>query len=79
MAVDYESQMKKYINVLAHEGASDLHFSVGVHPTIRVSGNLAPMLKEPTLTPEDTKGFLKTLLTAEQMKRFETDQEVDFA
>lgn len=76
---EYDSQLKKYINVLVHEGASDLHFSVGVHPTIRVSGNLAPMLKEPALTPEDTAGYLKILLNEEQQKRFAIDQEVDFA
>ena len=35
--VDYTQLLKKYINVLAHEGASDLHLSSGAHPTIRVS------------------------------------------
>ena len=58
MATDYAAQLKKYVNVLVHEGASDAHFSVGVHPTIRVAGNLSPMLKEPVLTKEDTLGFL---------------------
>jgi twitching motility protein PilT len=77
--MDYGSTLKKYINVLVHEGASDLHVSAGVHPTVRVSGALAPMLKEPIMTPEDTLGFCKELLSAEQYKRFLTDQEADFA
>lgn len=77
--MDYESQLKKYINVLVHEGASDIHFSVGAHPTIRVSGELAPMLKEPALTREDTLGFLKVLVSGEHEKHFETTQEIDFA
>ncbi len=79
MAADYASTLKKYINVLAHEGGSDLHFSAGAHPTIRASGVLAPMLKESPLTPEDTMGFLKTLISAEQEKRFLAEKEVDFA
>lgn len=77
--MDYSATMKKYINVMVHEGASDLHMSAGVHPTVRVSGSLAPMLKEPILTPEDTMGFVKELVSAEQYKRFLVDQEVDFA
>lgn len=78
-AADYSSILKKYIAVLAHEGGSDLHFSVGVHPTIRVSGNLIPMLKEEILKPADTEGFLKALTDAEKFRRFTADQELDFA
>src|SRR6185503_18471243 len=77
--MDYGATMKKYINVLVHEGASDLHMSAGVHPTVRVSGALAPMLKEPILTAEDTHGFLKELVSAEHYKKFLTQMEVDFA
>ena len=77
--MEYGPTFKKYINVLAHEGGSDLHLSAGAHPTIRTSGELSPMLKEPVLAPEDTLGFLKLLLTAEQDKRFLAEQEVDFA
>ncbi|MCE9541616.1 PilT/PilU family type 4a pilus ATPase [Candidatus Kaiserbacteria bacterium] len=77
--MDYASQLKKYINVVVHEGASDLHFSSGAHPTIRVSGQLTPMLKEDVLKPEDTKAYAHVLLTAEQEKRFQEQQEMDFA
>src|SRR3989338_7986814 len=77
--MDYGLLLKKYINVLVHEGASDVHFSVGVHPTIRVAGNLSPMLKEPVLAKEDTLGFLTELITAENQKRFLAEKEIDFA
>ncbi|MEK7133990.1 MAG: PilT/PilU family type 4a pilus ATPase [Patescibacteria group bacterium] len=76
---DYQALFKKYINVLAHEGGSDLHFSTGAHPTIRVSGSLTPMLKEDILTSEDTRGFLKAMISADQEKRFLEKQEIDFA
>ncbi len=79
MAGDYAASLKKYITVLQHEGGSDLHFSVGAHPTIRVSGSLAPMLKEDVLSREDNVGFAKALMTAEQFEHFSKDQEMDFA
>ena len=60
--MDYATILKKYINVVAHENGSDLHFSTGAHPTIRVDGSLSPMLKEEVLKPEDTQGFMEVLL-----------------
>jgi len=77
--MEYAATLKKYMNIVVHEGASDLHFSTGAHPTVRVSGSLTPMLKEDILKPEDTLGFLKVLLTEVQMKRFLAEQEMDFA
>lgn len=77
--MDYAAQLKKYINVVVHEGASDLHLSTEAHPTIRVAGSLTPMLRESQLTEKDTMGFLDVLLTKEQMQSFLATKEVDFA
>lgn len=79
MAMDYAATIKKYVTVLAHEGASDLHLSVGSHPMLRVAGQLTPMLKEEVLRPEDTRGFVGALISADKEKRFLEDQEIDFA
>src|SRR3989338_6094652 len=76
---DYPGLLKKYFNVLVHEGGSDLHLSTGAHPTIRVSGELSPMLKEPVLTKEDTGRFLEALVSPELVARFKQNQELDFA
>ena len=77
--MEYAATLKKYISIVAHEGGSDLHLSTGAHPTVRVAGSLAPMLKEDALTPADTRGFVHALLSPEQEKRFLAEQEVDFA
>ncbi|MBM3261368.1 PilT/PilU family type 4a pilus ATPase [Candidatus Kaiserbacteria bacterium] len=77
--MDYTPTLKKYINVVLHEGASDLHLTRGTHPTIRVNKTLSPMLKEPLLTDEDTRGFLKCLINPAQMEHLEKDQQIDFA
>jgi twitching motility protein PilT len=77
--MEYAPTLKKYLNVILHEGASDLHLSVGSHPTIRISGSLLPMLKEPALSAEDTAGFLQVMISKERFDRFVESQEVDFA
>jgi len=77
--MDYAAQFKKYVNVLVHEGGSDLHLSTGAHPAIRVAGSLNHLLKEPVLEPKDTLGFLETLLNSEQKESFFAKQEIDFA
>lgn len=76
---DYATQLKKYINVLVHEGGSDLHFSTEAHPTIRVAGLLSPLLKEPVLSPDDTLGLAEIMLTPEQKTKFLSEHEIDFA
>ena len=40
VAQDYSASLRKYINVVVHEGASDLHIRVGTPPVIRVHGIL---------------------------------------
>jgi len=77
--MEYAPLLKKYITVLVHEGGSDLHFSTGTHPTIRVSGSLTALLKEPVIEPKDTLGFLEQLVTPEQKERFLETKEIDFA
>ena len=76
---DYAGNMKKYVTVLNHEGGSDLHFSAGAHPTVRVSGSLAPMLKEDVLTPEDMREYAKVLMLPARYEKFLIDQEIDFS
>lgn len=79
-AVDYKRELDELIELVVSEGGSDLHFAVGAHPTIRVSGSLIPLLKKPILTDEDARGFAKVLLRDEETeKRFYTKKEVDFS
>ncbi len=77
--MQYSSTLKKYINVLTHEDGSDLHLSADSRPTLRVNGTLVPMMNESQLTGSDTLGFLKEMITAEQLKDFIDKQELDFS
>jgi twitching motility protein PilT len=76
---DHQSDLFDCIDTLVREGGSDLHFSEGRHPTIRVSGSLIPLEKKPVLTGEDTMGVILAILTPDNKKIFLDKQEIDFA
>ncbi len=77
--MDYQKELEELIDMTIKEGASDLHFSVGYNPTLRVSGMLIPLVKKAPLTPEDTVGFMNVLLTPQNKELFLREQEVDFS
>ncbi|HEY0964687.1 MAG TPA: type IV pilus twitching motility protein PilT [Candidatus Paceibacterota bacterium] len=79
MAVDYKRELYALIELILNEKASDLHFSVGSHPLIRVSGTLIPLLKKPILTDADVSAFAKVLMREDQYKRFLEYNEIDFS
>lgn len=76
---DYKKEVEELVLIVAKEGASDLHLSVGRHPTIRVSGDLIPIVKKPILTPEDTLGMAMEILNDENKKIFLEQRDVDFS
>jgi len=77
--MDYQKELNELIEVTIKEGASDLHLSSGYQPVVRVSGSLIPIVKKNVLSPEDTIGFTKVLLTPEQQERFAAEKEIDFS
>ena len=79
MAVDYKKELQALIDLILAEKSSDLHFSVGTHPLIRVSGSLVPLVKKPILTDADVAGFAKVLMRPDQFERLSLRQEVDFS
>lgn len=76
---DYKKELAELIMIIAKEGASDLHISVGRHPTIRLAGELIPLVKKPVLTPADTEGLVAAMLNADQLKEFREKKELDFS
>ena len=70
--------MKKLFALVNKEKASDLLISAGAPPMVRINGNLL-RTKGDSLTPEETKRLVYSLLNAEQKKRLETDLELDFS
>lgn len=79
MAVDYKRELGTLIELIVGEKASDLHFSVGAHPLIRVTGSLIPLVKKPILTDADLNAFAKILMREDQYQRYLEYYEIDFS
>ena len=76
---DYAKELKELILTTIKEGASDLHLTAGRRPTIRVSGSLIPLLKNPVLSAEDTEGLILSMLGEKDGKIFKEKKEFDFS
>lgn len=76
---DYKQKLNELLLTAAQQNASDLHFSVGCHPTLRIDGELLPLQKDSILTPQAIEGLVDGLLSDEQKKIFSAEKELDFA
>lgn len=62
------------------ENASDLHMTVGRHPTLRVDGVLIPLLKHELVAPDTTEAFVDSLFSSEEQRAFfAKEREFDFS
>lgn len=60
------------------KGVSDIHFSVGRPPSVRIHGEIVSMEGEPPLTPEMTEALASEITTEEQRKRIAEVGGIDF-
>lgn len=79
MSQEYATKLEELLEMVIKEGASDLHFSVDQHPTIRVSGGLVPLLNQNKLTEQDTQGLLNEMLSPVNQQMFQENKEIDFS
>lgn len=77
--MDYKKELEDIILSVIREGGSDIHLSVKRNPTIRVAGNLIPLVKKRVLTQEDTLGFLSELVPKPVKEEFLRTKEIDFS
>ena len=69
-------------NLLMHvleNRSSDLHLTVGAHPTVRQNGHLAPLEDFPKLTPQVIQKTMYAIMSQKQREKFEEELELDFA
>ncbi|MBN2055478.1 type IV pilus twitching motility protein PilT [bacterium] len=67
-----------FLKIAKDRNASDLHFTVGSPPIIRVNGELSS-LDYPPITNEIASSVLFELLNEDQLDRFERQRDMDFA
>jgi twitching motility protein PilT len=72
--------LRALLEEMIEKGASDLHLTAGQRPQLRVDGEMRPTGGvEEQLTPKDTQSLAYSVLTENQKKRFELDDELDFS
>ncbi len=74
-----ELSLRLLLQEMIQRGASDLHVTVGNPAKIRVDGDLTNSKTGQVLTPKDTLSLAYSILTENQKKRFETEDELDFS
>lgn len=77
--VDYKKALEDLVDILVGEKGSDLHFTVGSHPMVRVAGSLIPLVKMPEVSQEDAEGFGRVLMGETRFNTFLEKQEMDFS
>ncbi len=70
--------MNQLLLLMVKQEASDLHISSKSPPELRIDGELVPLKSDP-LTPAQTKALCMSLLSEEQRRKFEQDNEIDFS
>jgi len=62
---------------LVEHGASDLHLTAGVPPTLRIHGKLVRLDYKP-LSPDDVRELAFSMIREDQRKKYELERELDF-
>jgi twitching motility protein PilT len=71
--------LRALLEEMIERGASDLHITAGERPKLRIDGNITDSSADYILTPKDTLQLTYSILTENQKKRFETEDELDFS
>jgi twitching motility protein PilT len=71
--------LRALLEEMIEKQASDLHVTAGERPKLRVDGEMTDSSAPEVLTAKDTLQLAYSVLTENQKKRFETEDELDFS
>jgi twitching motility protein PilT len=71
--------LRSLLEEMIQRDASDLHITAAERPKLRVDGDITDSAVVEVLTPKDTLQLAYSVLTENQKKRFETEDELDFS
>ena len=71
--------LRALLEEMIQKDASDLHITAAERPKLRVDGDIVDSSVTEVLTPKDTLQLAYSVLTENQKKRFETEDELDFS
>ena len=71
--------LRALLEEMIEKDASDLHITAGERAKLRIDGDITNASAPDVLTPKDTLALAYSVLTENQKKRFETEDELDFS
>src|SRR5215475_13959725 len=71
--------LRVLLEEMIERGASDLHITAGERPKFRIDGDITSSNIEFVMQPKDTLQLAYSVLTENQKKRFEMEDELDFS
>src|SRR5512137_184241 len=71
--------LRSLLEEMIERGASDLHITAGERAKMRVDGDIVNSRNDYQLNPKDTLQLAYSVLTENQKKKFETEDELDFS
>jgi twitching motility protein PilT len=71
--------LRALLEEIIERGASDLHITAGECAKMRIDGDITSSRNTYVLSPKDTLQVAYSVLTEQQKKRFEMDDELDFS
>jgi twitching motility protein PilT len=71
--------LRALLEEMIEKNASDLHCTAGERPKLRIDGDIVSASVEEVLSPKDTLSLAYSVLTENQKKRFELEDELDFS
>jgi twitching motility protein PilT len=78
-AASHGVNLRALLEEMIERNASDLHITAGERAKFRVDGEIVNSQNEYALSPKDTLQIAYSVLTEQQKKRFEMDDELDFS
>jgi len=74
-----ELSLRSLLEEMIERGASDLHIVCNTRPKLRINGDITDSNYPIALTPKETLQLAYSVLTDQQKKRFEQEDELDFS
>ena len=72
-----EIHVNELLERVVELGGSDLHLTAGIHPSVRVHGEIKPLTEFPELNGSEIRRMLYAILTQKQREKFENELELD--
>ena len=71
--------LRSLLEEMIERDASDLHITAGERPKLRIDGDITNSNLDAVMSPKDTMQLAYSVLTENQKKRFEMEDELDFS